>query len=935
MGVWNNASFITTLGIPDSNLVQFNNFRFNLSPVQTRITSIAAGPERSLYFSAERGIYEISNYSIWNNESFTISPVYRGKSNSVGQIAVDVLSNNIYWCDGLLNWIAMKPLSVTNATTSLTYRVLIDRDLHQPEGLALDPHDGLMFFSENYPRCRIERASMSGNNRTVLLYSGLIRVMSLSLDTEDKRVFWADYERHTVETCGYDGSDRRVLRRMNGVPITGLQFYENVVHGVSPARRTVVGIDANTGDVVYDSVIPMGDPYAVTVFDAAVNTSIIDPCSLIQCQQICVNTPFGPTCLCGEGFLLEADGLSCKVRTWFHDKGLIINNATMFYMLDTRFINGQGGRVPYMVTSSIISTFTVNAHSRLIYFADAKTNSLYELNLFTQRYRLVTSTAPAAGTCQILNGGCDDICIPTGEGRECKCDAGSQLQADSTTCSTNVKPDDFLVVTDFSHDRILQIDMITGEMSRLPLTVKKCTGLSLGQASRELLYSDQALKTIQSFSLLTRNTTVLYTTGFYFAERMTVGASTGHLYFTALSTLSNSSYIGVIHRTLRVHRTLIPNLQTPRAIALYPSKGLMYFRVLFWTEIGPFPGIGRAHMDGTSREYIVSRDILVPNGLAIDYEANRIYWTDGEKNQIESSDIDGGNRQVLTSDPGALMMDIVVNGQLLFYTAWNRQRFKEDNFVKSIYVLKIVNKACSNGEGQCSTFCFPTPDGGICGCQDSVSLLPNNKTCVGAPRCTSDLTGLDLLDCEPSAGLSCRFQCQPGLTLTLNTTLTCTPGGQWNVIHCSGVPSFHAAATVFTNDVQSGIFEKYSLYIYIGGGCALLMVLVPVSLLLRRFVCRRKTKEPPRLHYESSVTSESNPYSAFMNRGYENSCMDRPKSGEYNTIAEMMMYEDMKAPGGGTTDPQNPYLKPCDNRDIDTYFIPCTEHTESPYLKAI
>lgn len=41
------------------------------------------------------------------------------------------------------------------------------------------------------------------------------------------------------------------------------------------------------------------------------------------------------------------------------------------------------------------------------------------------------------GTCQILNGGCDDICIPTGEGRECKCDAGSQLQADSTTCSTS------------------------------------------------------------------------------------------------------------------------------------------------------------------------------------------------------------------------------------------------------------------------------------------------------------------------------------------------------------------------------------------------------------------------------------------------------------------------------------------------------------------
>lgn len=44
------------------------------------------------------------------------------------------------------------------------------------------------------------------------------------------------------------------------------------------------------------------------------------------------------------------------------------------------------------------------------------------------------------------------------------------------------------------------------------------------------------------------------------------------------------------------------------------------FRMLFWTEIGQVPGIGRAHMDGTYGEYIVSRDVIAPNGLAIDYE---------------------------------------------------------------------------------------------------------------------------------------------------------------------------------------------------------------------------------------------------------------------------------------------------------------------------
>lgn len=56
---------------------------------------------------------------------------------------------------------------------------------------------------------------------------------------------------------------------------------------------------------------------------------------------------------------------------------------------------------------------------------------------------------------------------------------------------------------------------------------------------------------------------------------------------------------------------------------------------------------------------------------------------------------------------------------------------KMENFMKLIYNLKIVSTVCSDGKEQCSTFCFPTTNGGICGCPDNVSLLPNNKTCVG------------------------------------------------------------------------------------------------------------------------------------------------------------------------------------------------------------
>lgn len=37
-----------------------------------------------------------------------------------------------------------------------------------------------------------------------------------------------------------------------------------------------------------------------------------------------------------------------------------------------------------------------------------------------------------SGTCHILNGGCEEICIPIENGRRCECDVGLQLQPDNS-----------------------------------------------------------------------------------------------------------------------------------------------------------------------------------------------------------------------------------------------------------------------------------------------------------------------------------------------------------------------------------------------------------------------------------------------------------------------------------------------------------------------
>lgn len=57
----------------------------------------------------------------------------------------------------------------------------------------------------------------------------------------------------------------------------------------------------------------------------------------------------------------------------------------------------------------------------------------------------------------------------------------------------------------------------------------------------------------------------------------------------------------------------------------------------------------------------------------------------------------------------------------------NQLQWSHDLF---IYVF-VVNPLCARFNGLCSTFCFPTPTGRTCGCQDNANLLSDQKTCEG------------------------------------------------------------------------------------------------------------------------------------------------------------------------------------------------------------
>ena len=69
---------------------------------------------------------------------------------------------------------------------------------------------------------------------------------------------------------------------------------------------------------------------------------------------------------------------------------------------------------------------------------------------------------------------------------------------------------------------------------------------------------------------------------------------------------------------------------------------IVQFSLLFWTELSEsHPVIGRANLDGSERIIIVDTGLRLPNGLAVDYELNRLYWCDAKTHLIEYSNFDG------------------------------------------------------------------------------------------------------------------------------------------------------------------------------------------------------------------------------------------------------------------------------------------------------
>ncbi|CAG9765567.1 unnamed protein product [Ceutorhynchus assimilis] len=339
--------------------------------------------------------------------------------------------------------------------------------------------------------------------------------------------------------------------------------------------------------------------------------------------------------------------------------------------------------------------------------------------------------------------------------------------------------DDFLLFA--QRENISRYNLISGRLEQLPIkNLKNVIAIDFDLENNCVYWADINLDTInrQCFANGSKQETLL-ANDLASIEGMAYDWI-GHLLYFVDGTRSKIELIRTdINHSGRMRKTILDNkqLKKPRGVAVHPQAGY-----IFWTDwSSESPSVNRANCDGTNPKILFGKEkVEWPNGITIDYIANRIYWVDARKDYIGSADLhgDGFVNIVHNTDVVSHPFAVAVFKSNMYWDDWKKNAIysSDKDVYKGIEVvvkdlaglmdlkvyahgIQIGKNACSNAS--CPYICVGLPKGGYkCLCPDGM-LTSKTDECL----CPGEIAPLANGTC-PSVGNSCsseHFSCGNGL----------------------------------------------------------------------------------------------------------------------------------------------------------------------------
>ncbi|CAG0879500.1 unnamed protein product [Darwinula stevensoni] len=402
-----------------------------------------------------------------------------------------------------------------------------------------------------------------------------------------------------------------------------------------------------------------------------------------------------------------------------------------------------------------------------------KLRTVYRMNNITQGPRGIKAVHPVlqpqvANPCGVNNGGCNHMCIVTqntemtGLGYRCACNIGYQLAKNRRSCDP---VHEFLLYSKQKFIKGVVLSPVEESFNDaiIPIVSKSArfVGLDFDARKQYIYYSDVILDVIHRVKTDGSDHENILASQNEGVEGLALDWVSQNLYYIdsrqgTLNVLSarNSTWRKVLRRELK----------RPRAIVVHPNRGY-----LFYSEWERPANISRVSLDASN--VLVFQKLVLgwPNGLAIDYSQDRLYWCDALLDHIQHSNLDGTDVKKIDTTLIRHAFSLVVHGDWLYVTDWRldaivrmkKDTGEEENVVEKVegsnrlYGIKIFSSwaqdihkdhACYHDNGGCEKFCFPIPKSDTnsskegshglmpkCDCPHGEKLAEDGKMCITDP----------------------------------------------------------------------------------------------------------------------------------------------------------------------------------------------------------
>ncbi|CAH1775513.1 unnamed protein product, partial [Owenia fusiformis] len=353
--------------------------------------------------------------------------------------------------------------------------------------------------------------------------------------------------------------------------------------------------------------------------------------------------------------------------------------------------------------------------------------------------------------------------------------------------------DQYILFADAGIDRVVQMDVESPRNFRfLPIQGGLATPVALDYDPLEdrIYWTDVSYRQIRRAFKNGTDTQILRRLPRGTPDGLAVDVLSRLLYFTDTGT----DTVNVMRLNGSQFRTLVrTDLEQPRAIVVDPIRGMMY-----WSDWGGDAKIEKAKMDGEERTTIATNTMTWPNGIAVDFQEEYLFWCDASLDRFERIRFDGSERELLAQLTRSHCFDMTIDNDYIYYTDWfyrGPYRARKSDGIRSSFgpqrfgrlmgihlynedfVLNVTREnGCSNEfNGGCNYLCLPTPEGRTCACPDGVACTPERE--CPAPE-NLENGGFRQSD-GVRQGSILTYYCNPPYALVGNSELTCGQDGQW------------------------------------------------------------------------------------------------------------------------------------------------------------